>query len=624
MKYIIYLTFFLLSFNSFSQPQGAKVETRNGVKCYVHKIQPGNTLYGLHRLYNVSIDEIRSLNPGITENFKEGQEVLIPFKVVKEEEQKPIVKKEETTQIIHKVQNKETLYGISKKYDVSIESIREANPILNQGLKPGQELKIVTVKKENDYQTSVSSYTQNQKNEVKTELKEEVTGEVSTSNKVVDTTTQFKPDSIVKHKVLAYETIFSISKRYMIPMKELYNYNDFTTSGISPGDVINVPVKNDNGKKVGVRKIIANTPENNDSVFELEKKERYKIAVLLPFYLDEFNNDTLKNKDFISTVSNLSTEFFMGMSLAIDSLEFLGLNAEIKVFDTKNDSLHLASLLSSPDFEGLDMIIGPLFGSSVDQVAEWSNKNHVKMICPVSTNTNVLKENVYVDIAIASDFTLMDKLAEYVVDHVKNTEQIILIKPKNNKDILLYERFREAYLLSSVTTKPKLIETNLKDYKVFIQKGLKAHLILPSTDEMSSLKFMSELMSLSTNSSDNIIVYGTKEWLNFENMNGAYRNKFNYHFATPNNFSYKTTSLIEVAKKFRLQYETDFTKMSALGFDVTMSFLSKYLLGYVTVYNGIMGDFDLIQKGDGNGFENNAVWIMKQVDFELIKVSSNE
>lgn len=619
MKFFIYLIFFFLTFNLFSQPPGAKVELRNGVKCYIHKIQPGNTLYGLHRLYNVSIEEIKSLNPGITENFKEGQEVLIPVTNVKVSEvQKPISRTDKTSQIFHKVQTKETLYGISKKYNVSIESIKALNPVLNQGLKPGQELKINIVKHDDNYQPSTSSYAQSTKKE------EDIN---QNQVKVLSNTTdsvQFKPDSIVKHKVLPDETLFTISKRYMIPTKELYNYNDFKASGISPGDIINVPVKNENGKKVGVRKIVSNSQQNNDLVYKLEKKELYKIAILLPFYLDEIKNDTLKNKEFISTVSNLSTDFYMGLTIAIDSLKELGLTAEVRVFDTQNDSLHLASLLSSSDFKNLDLIIGPLLGSSIDQVANWSKVNHVKMICPVATNTNVLKQNVFVDIAIASDFTLMEELASYLVGNTTINDKIILIKPKNNKDILLYERFRESYLLASKNNKSKLIETNLKDYKVFIQKDVKTHLILPTTDEMSSLKFMSELMSISNNSSDNILVYGTKEWLNFENMNGAYRNKFNFHFAAPNNFNYENNDLLKVAKNYRKLYDTDFTKMSALGFDVTLAFLSKYLLGISDIHHGVMGDYNLLQKGEGNGFENNAVWIMKQENFELIKVFSNE
>jgi hypothetical protein len=231
---------------------------------------------------------------------------------------------------------------------------------------------------------------------------------------------------------------------------------------------------------------------------------------------------------------------------------------------------------------------------------------------------------VFVDIAIPSDFTLMEELARFIVANSSINQKVVLIKPKNNKDLLLYERFRETYLLASKSNKPKLIETNLKDYRTFIQKGIKTHLILPTTDELSSVKFMSELMSISNNSSGDISVYGTKEWINFENMNGAYRNKFNFHFPSPNNFSYSNQNLLEVANSYRQLYDADFTKMSALGFDVTMAVINNYILKKSSRYNGIMGDFELVQKGEGNGYENNAVLIIKQDDFELIKVSGNE
>ena len=315
MKY--FFVFLILFFSNvvLAQPKGAKVVERNGVECYIHTIEPGNTLYGLHRLYNVSVENILKNNPGIKDDFKEGSEVFIPLSVI---EQKEAVKELKSTlnkdlPIFHEVESKETLYGISRKYGTTIDYIKENNEILNEGLKPGQKLLVGYEKETKPKPTqSVEEVT---KIEVEREkVQKDLTIKVKNEpiKKTIDSS-GFNPDAIVKHKVLEGETLYSISKRYMIPLKELYNYNDFRRTGIAKGDLINVPVVDENGKKVDVRQVSEISLIEIDSNYLHERKDSYNIAILLPFFLDELHNDTLPNRDFIKMVSNLSTDFLMGL-----------------------------------------------------------------------------------------------------------------------------------------------------------------------------------------------------------------------------------------------------------------------------------------------------------------------
>jgi hypothetical protein len=48
--------------------------------------------------------------------------------------------------ILHKVEKKQTLYAITKKYNVGIDAIQKANPEIEQGLKEGMVLKIPQTK----------------------------------------------------------------------------------------------------------------------------------------------------------------------------------------------------------------------------------------------------------------------------------------------------------------------------------------------------------------------------------------------------------------------------------------------------------------------------------------------
>ncbi len=608
----------------FSQ-KSDEIISKGGKQFYVHVVQPGNSLYGLYRLYNVSVDEIKNVNPGLDEDLKEGQKVLIPIPEVN------LVQKENKV-IIHKVKAKETLYGISKKYDVSIEEVKEANPFLNDGLKIGQELRILTLNENKDEFLQNSSKNELAENHLNTlsnvlkpvenEKQSEVVVEMKQEKNPDDLV--FKPDTIIKHKVLKEETLYSISKRYMIPMKELYTYNDIPRKGISVGDIINVPVELNNGDKVEVRKLPKHDEVIVDSTWAFEKKDTYKVVYLLPFYLDKLTPDSTNQREiaFRDKVSDLSTDFYIGANIALDSLKNLGLDLDVDFIDTKGDTSFLSSILDSLKDERIDLVFGPLFPETVKMVANWCFENKVKMVCPVSTDTEVLKMNPEVQIAIASDFVLMEESAKYIVKRLNQTkETLVLVKPKEIEDVLKYEYFR-TYITDLLSDSDvKINESTLKDYKMFIQKGRKILFFVPVSDEPTSLNFMSDLISVSTNLNGSITVFGTKEWLNFQSMNGAYRNKFNFHFASPNDFNFKSDKTIELAKKVRLKYELDLTKISALAYDVTMAYSIFYMMNNMIDFEFVLGRYTPLTKGESNGFENHAVEILFQKDFEIYNVN---
>ncbi len=104
-----------------------------------HTIEKKETLYAVSKKYGVTVEEITKANPGIENGLKEGQLIRIPVSGAtpnKEEKELPKSGK------IHKVEPKETLFGISKKYDVSVDDLKRANPELIDGLKEGMEIVI--------------------------------------------------------------------------------------------------------------------------------------------------------------------------------------------------------------------------------------------------------------------------------------------------------------------------------------------------------------------------------------------------------------------------------------------------------------------------------------------------
>ena len=128
-----------------------------------HKVLPKETLYSLARDYNVSVDDIKSNNPEVAENgLQIGQvlkiltnkkvEVVQSTSIIKTIPTKGVAKLAVSAEkkpssksgiIMHKVEPKETFYSLSKKYNVTVDHIKEQNAaLLINGLQIGQVLEI--------------------------------------------------------------------------------------------------------------------------------------------------------------------------------------------------------------------------------------------------------------------------------------------------------------------------------------------------------------------------------------------------------------------------------------------------------------------------------------------------
>lgn len=105
-----------------------------------HTVQPGETLYGIARIYDLREEDIEQANSGVfAENLQPGQRLRIPEEVPTEEE----LAYNEEGLVYHTVKRRETLYSIAGYYSVTIEEIRAINPELGWGgPKTGQMIRI--------------------------------------------------------------------------------------------------------------------------------------------------------------------------------------------------------------------------------------------------------------------------------------------------------------------------------------------------------------------------------------------------------------------------------------------------------------------------------------------------
>lgn len=117
-----------------------------------HKVVSGETLYSIARIYDISVSQIQSENEKLLKNgLQTGQELKITSNAVTTINSEEIVNSitvdgdstYEYAILKHKVEPKETLYSISKKYGISIDEIKNQNEsIASKGLQSGQEISI--------------------------------------------------------------------------------------------------------------------------------------------------------------------------------------------------------------------------------------------------------------------------------------------------------------------------------------------------------------------------------------------------------------------------------------------------------------------------------------------------
>ncbi|MAY83736.1 MAG: hypothetical protein CMP59_06330 [Flavobacteriales bacterium] len=120
----------------------------------IHEVGRKNTLYSIAKEYNVDIQDILAANPDVEEGgLKKGMKLKIPVAKIKSDEPSMDEYVDPTAAspyLTHRVMPKETLYSLSKAYNVSIDSIKAVNNGLPEGLKVDQLINLPILKKYKD------------------------------------------------------------------------------------------------------------------------------------------------------------------------------------------------------------------------------------------------------------------------------------------------------------------------------------------------------------------------------------------------------------------------------------------------------------------------------------------
>jgi LysM repeat protein/ABC-type branched-subunit amino acid transport system substrate-binding protein len=495
-----------ISTNITPKPTTVAVQNENPK---THLVQPKETLYSLSKQYNVTIEELKSANADLLkEGLKIGQNIKIPASsgiqtaaVSKPVEvEKPIVKespkvaapkaetKPETSTdgiAYHVIASKETKYGISKKYGMTIAELERLNPEVISDFPIGLKLLVAG------------------NSSVKSGIETTKFPTVETPSGPSSSTKKYLEEYVVKPN----ETILSIANDYNMPEKELISLNPELKKGLKQGMILRVPKGQ---RKEPVKK------EQGNLLRTINTNARKQLALLFPFNISKLESDTinstqarLKKDKFL----NLTLDFYSGALMAIDSAKVLGMNVDIKILDsqeTKNTS-NVAALVQQNNLQTMDAIVGPFYQTNVEKLAELVESTKTPVISPLSKEVGKRYSNLYQSMPT----TEVLRTAIFDFMKAKNAKIIAVIDTKKGSVKQYIQEMQKETKIMGLSAKGTFVADSLK---VLFQKDKLNYVVLASESTGMILATTSAMLAAQKEYQVQLVILEPNETLDFEEI----------------------------------------------------------------------------------------------------------
>ena len=366
------------------------------------------------------------------------------------------------------VKKGETLKIIAKRIGVKTKELIRLNP--DTGRKPAPETLIIIPN--NEYKPSTA-------NDILAKTNDSINTKDSTP--VKDTLV----NTFVLHKVAKGDTYYSLTRAYNVSEEELKILNPLLdTSGLQLDMLLKIkPIEE----------------ENNFLIYRdtIQENSGLKLAMMLPFRAVEY--DTIEAKDIFKNnrLANITTDIYLGASMAVDSLVKLGIDIELSVFDTGRKDTKLDSILAVTDFSNTDVIIGPLYSEEVPKVAIRSS---IPVVFPVYSK----KQNSFKSSKIIKTFADREVHQEALIEHIYDnygSENILIIGDSSTTSIKNSNLIKSRLLLHDSINEVQIIYPNLgyirKDYVINALKAEVGNWVILATDNrVISSDVINSLISL--------------------------------------------------------------------------------------------------------------------------------
>lgn len=637
-----------------------------------HQVTKGETLYSIAKKYNLAQKEITKLNPDAKERVYEGLVLILPASANTSKETTS-TEQEDLRFKTHKVKRKETLYSISKKYEVTQDAIKKYNKRLySEILRKGDKIRIplnyvgvveekITITntgggilKEDAPKDGGPAYTSYvvQPKETKygiarlygitiaeleamnPEMKEGL--QLGQTIRVPNTQLEKTDTAVINEELYAFyevkkgNTIYSLLKQFDITADKLVTLNPAVADGLKEGMILKVPkgvygsITGITGNEGNTVDILSETTKTNllDSLSDFSTK---KIVLMLPFGLKRTTADSLSNaEDVIKSdkALRISLDFHSGVLLALEKAKQQGISTDLRVYDTEyiggeaaTNARKVERIISSNNFSDVDVVIGPLLSSNFNRASSVLARQNIPLISPLTQGVVEFRSNVFQ--SRPSEEQLREVMLEYLKNNGVGKNIIIIADEKNGK---IKSKLQILFPNANVI-KPRISDDGISlgfyDISEKISKTKENWVIIETNDIPLISTVTTKLNTLVTN--NNITLFTTYKGSAYDSDAIQHMHLMNLIFHFPSmNKEYDYASTKEFVDTYQDLYDITPSEEAIRGFDITYDTLLRLAFAknlYDAARSGIEtsyieNKFRYDQKPFG-GFYNNAIYLMK-------------
>ena len=511
----------------------------------------------------------------------------------------------------HVVLERQTLFSISKAYNVSLEDIYKYNPNLKEsGLKKNSIIIIPAIENE----TSANEAAQTVAAETKKEaVKETATVAVQEASSPVK-----KGEKKKTHTVKWYETLDDIATKYGVTAEEIIAANNLEGKKIKsrmkliipePGEItltqktgevtdtlVNITINNE-----------TETPEvkeeDDEKIWEpIVRKEKVSAALLLPF------------KATGTSGSRSNMDFYSGVLLAVNDLASSGTSIDLSVFDIADNK----SAISGSILNDNDIVIGPVSTRDLTDVLSVESDN-VMVISPldpkaeslVAANSNMIQaptpHKIQYDDLISwmkEEMAADDRVIFITEKGARQTEATFQMKQSIDSSGLAYSPFSYSILEGRSIDKP------LKD--LMTETG--TNRVLIASESEAFVNDVVRNLNMMIHQKYNVVLYGASKIRSFETIEVENFHKTNMHVSLTYYIDYNDPRVKSFLLKYRALFNTEPSQFAFQGYDIASYFIemcSKYGKNWPEHMSNeaksmLQSSFRCVKNGDG-GYVNHGV-----------------
>jgi LysM repeat protein len=410
---------------------------------------------------------------------------------------------EGTVYYVHQVKPGETLYAISKAYNISQKEIAIENPGVISGLQIGQTLKIpVDPKPQEEINTSELAepgetgkfhtvqagetlYGIAMIYELRQKDIEQANRGVTADNLkpgqrlripeevVLEEEYAYNEEGLIYHKVKRRETLYSIAGYYRVTIDEIRDLNpELGWGGPKKGQIIRIPAPHltqqsraeevpgveDESDNTGWYEEIDEYAYDEFDTRHENIRRTYRIAFFIPFDFREMEplDSLVKNIGSLSRRNRIIQrymmeekipqsvnflEFFQGTLLAIDSMRKTGMKLDVRYFDTRRSVEHTRSILRDDEMEDFDLFFGPFYPYILELVSSFAHQHRIPLVTPFHNDLELLRSNPYLFQLSPSLERGYREAAKLVAS--KHTYNIVYVRQEDSLDFEKHEYFKQ-------------------------------------------------------------------------------------------------------------------------------------------------------------------------------------